>query len=72
MKELLSDASKFERLEIPPDKYLDFAINSQDKIKNTIKSLYDKESLTDMLNKKILSAGCRPGIYMAKLRYINL
>ena len=48
VKELLSDTSKFERLEILPDKHLNFVINSQDKIKNIFKSLGDKESLTDM------------------------
>ena len=48
MKELWSDISKFQRLEIPPDKYLNFVINSQDKIKSILKSLRDKESLTDM------------------------
>ena len=53
MNELLSDSSKFESLEIPPDKYLNFLINSHDKIKNILKSLHDKESLTDMLYKKI-------------------
>ena len=53
MNELLSDSSKFESLEIPPDKYLNFLINSHDKIKNIPKSLHDKESLTDMLYKKI-------------------
>ena len=62
MKESLSETSKFQRLEIPPDKHLNFVINSQDKIKNILKSLYDKKSLTDMLYKKILPVGCRPGI----------
>ena len=57
MKELLNDNIKFGRLEIPPDKYLNFVINSQDKIKNIPKSLHDKDSLTDMLYKKILSIG---------------
>ena len=56
------DTSKFERLEIPPDKYLNSVINSQDKIKNILKSLHDKESLTDMLFDKISPVGCRPGI----------
>ena len=32
MKELLSGTSEFERLEIPPDKNLNFVLNSQDKI----------------------------------------
>ena len=62
VKELLGDTSKFERLEIPPDKHLNSVINSQDKIKSILKSLCDKESLTDMLYKKILPGGCHPGI----------
>ena len=65
MKELLSDTSKFECLEIPPDKYMDFVINSRDKIKNILKSLHDKEGFTDIkekLYKKVLPVGCRPGI----------
>ena len=62
MKELLSDTSKFEPLEIPPDKHLNFVIHSQDKIKNILKSLHDKKSLTDMLYKKISPVGCRPRI----------
>ena len=58
-------------LEIPPDKYLNFVINSQDKIKNILKTLHDKESLTDMLYNNILPVGCRPGILYGKLRYAN-
>ena len=42
MKELSSGTSKFEHLEIPPDKHLNFVINSQDKIKKILKSLHDK------------------------------
>ena len=70
MKELLCDTSKFERLEIPPDKYLNFAINSQDKIKSILKSVHDKESLTHMLYKKISPVGFRSGILygQAKVR----
>ena len=62
MKELLVDASKLERLKIPPDKHLNFVINSKDKIKNILKSLHGKQSLTDMLYKKISHVGCRPRI----------
>ena len=64
MKELLSETSKFECLEIPPDKHLNFVINSHDKTKNNlkIKNLPHKESLTDILYKKISPVGCRPGI----------
>ena len=68
MKGLLSDTSKFERLDIPPDKDLNFVINSEDKIKNILKSFHNKESLTDILYKKILSAGCRPGILYAQAK----
>ena len=73
MKELLSDTSKFERLEITPDKHLNFVINSQDKIKNILKSLHDKESLTDMLYQKISPVECRPGILygQAKVQQIR-
>ena len=62
MKELLSGTSKFERYEVPPDKHLNFVINSQDKIKNILKSLHDEESLPDILYKKISPVGCCPGI----------
>ena len=43
-------------------KHLNFVINSQGKIKKVLKSLYDKESLTDMLYEKISPVGCRSGI----------
>ena len=59
---MLSDISKFERLEVPPDSHLNFLINSQDKTKNIFKNLHDEESLADMLYKKISPVGCRPGI----------
>ena len=41
---------------------MNFVINSQDKTKNILKSLHEKESLTDLLYKKISPVGCRPGI----------
>ena len=54
----LSGTSKFERYEIPPDKHLNFAVNSQEKIKNNLKVLHDKESFTDIIYKKISPFGC--------------
>ena len=72
MKELLCDTSKFECLEIAPDKHLNFVINSQDKIKNILKSLHDKESLTDTLYKKTLPVGCRPGILCGQAKVHKL
>ena len=47
VKKLLSDTSKFEGFEIPPDKHLNFVINCWDKIKNILEALYHEESLTD-------------------------
>ena len=41
---------------------MNFIINSQDKIKDILKSLHDKENLIDMLCKKILPVGYHPGI----------
>ena len=68
MKELLSDTSKFECLEISPDKHLNFVINSQDKIQNILKSLHDKESLTEMLYNKISLVGCHPRILYSQAK----
>ena len=45
MKELLSENSKFEHLEIPPDKNLNFIINSQDKIKTFLKAFMIRRPL---------------------------
>ena len=47
---------------------MNFVINSEDKIKNILKSFHDKESLTDMLYKKILPAGYRPGILYSQAK----
>ena len=72
IKELLGGTSKFECLEIPPDKHLNFVINSHDKIKTILKNLHDKESLTDLLYKKNRLLDAALVFYMAKLRYTNL
>ena len=62
MKELLSGACNFECLEIPPKECLTLVISSQEQITNVLKSLHKKESLTDMLCKKISPGGCCPWI----------
>ena len=72
MKELLGDTSKFECLEIPPNKHLNFVINSHDKIKSILKSLHEKESLTDLLYKKNRLLDAALVFNMAKLRYTDL
>ena len=65
---ILGDTSKYEHLDIPPDKHLNFVINSQDKIKNILKSIHDKERVSDMLYKKISPVGCCPGILYGQAR----
>ena len=74
MKELLGDTSKLERFEVPQGKHFNFLVDSQDKIKNILKSLYDKDSFTDILYKKILPVGCCPGtLYgQAKVQKLSL
>ena len=62
MKELLGGTSTFGHLEISTEKHLNFVTDSHDKFKNILKSLHDKESLTDMLYKKVSAVGCRIGI----------
>ena len=62
MQELLSYTSRFEHLEIPLDKHFNFVINSQDKIKNILKSLHDKESYAYMLYKAISPMEFRPEV----------
>ena len=66
-KELLSDTSKFEHLEIPPDKHLNFVINSQDKIKNILKSLHHKGCI-NVLYKKISPFGYHPWILYSQAK----
>ena len=67
MKELLSDTSTFERLEVPPDKHLNFVINSQEKSENIVKRLHDYENLTAMLYKNVLPVQCHPRVLYAKV-----
>ena len=71
MKKLSSGTSKFERLEILPDKLLNFVINSQGKIKFILNRLHDNESLPDMLYKKPWPVGCRPGILYGQAKALK-
>ena len=71
MKEL-DDASKFERLEILPDKHLNFVINFQYKIKSVLKSLHEKKDLLIWYIRKFRLLDAALVFYIAKLRYTNL
>ena len=62
MKGIISDESKFEVIEIDENKYLNFVLNSQDKIKNVIKKIKDKGNLSLSDYERISPVGTRPGI----------
>ena len=62
MQGLLSYTSRFERLEIPLGKHFNFVIYSQDKVKNILKSLHDKERYAYMLYKAVSPMECRPEV----------
>ena len=72
MKELLSGRSKFERLQIPPEKHLNFVINFQDKIKSILKSFMINKFLLICYIRKFRLLDAALGSYMANLRYTNL
>ena len=46
IKDILSDSTKFKKLEFGDNKQLNFLINSEKKLKDIIKPLYQKECLT--------------------------
>ena len=46
IKDILSDSTKFKKLEIGENKQLNFLINNEKKVKDIIKTLYQKECLT--------------------------
>ena len=52
---------------------MNFIINSQDKIKNILKSLHDKESLAVVMAsyKKILAVKCCPGILYGQAKVLR-
>ena len=46
IKDILSNSIKFEKLEFDENKQLNFLLNSAKKLKDIIKTLYQKECLT--------------------------
>ena len=49
-----------------PDKCLNFVINYQNKMKNILKTLHDKESVTDVFIRKFRLFNAILGFYIAK------
>ena len=58
---MLSDSTKFKKLEIDENKQLNLLLNSQKKFKDIIKSLYQKECLTKKEYVSLHPTGSRPG-----------
>ena len=72
MKGIISDESKFEVIEVDENKYLNFVLNSQDKIKNVIKKIKNKGNLSLSDYEKISSVGTRPRILYGLPKYVLL
>ena len=62
IKAIISDRSKFEKLDIQEEKYLNFILNKEKRLREIIKPLYEKGCFTKSEFLKICSAGSKPGI----------
>ena len=58
----MSDSNKFAKLNITPDKYLNFIINVKKKYKRLFKDLLDNDKISKDEYNKICPKGSRPGI----------
>ena len=59
---ILSDSTKFKKLEINENKQLNFLINSEKKLKDITRALYQKECLTKQEYDSIYLTRSRRGI----------
>ena len=62
MKSLISDPSKFKKLDIQNDKHLNFILDKERKFKDILIPLYDKGCFTKSQYLKICPSGSKPGI----------
>ena len=68
IKNILSDSTKFKKLEFGDNKQLNFLINSEKKLKDIIKPLYQKECLTKKEYDSIYPTGSIPGILLCSAK----
>ena len=61
MKAIISDRSKFEKLDIQ-EKHLYFTLNKEKRLREIIKPLYEKGCFTKGEFLKICPTGSKPGI----------
>ena len=62
VKYVISDSKKFVKLNITPDKYLNYIINAEKKFKQLFKDLLDNDKISKDEYDKICPKGSRPGI----------
>ena len=62
MKVIISDHSKFEKLDFQEEKHLNFIPNKEKRLKEIIKLLYEKGCFTKSEYLKICPTGSKPGI----------
>ena len=62
VKHVISDSKKFVKLNITPDKYLNYIINAEKKFKQLFKDLLDNGKISKDEYDKICPKGSRPGI----------
>ena len=62
MKAIISDRSKFEKLDIQEENHLNFILNKEKRLKKIIKPLYEKYCFTKSEYLKICPTGSKPGI----------
>ena len=62
MKEIVSDTTKFEQINIEEDKQLNFLLKKDEKVIDLIKRLENKAKISEKEYELIYSRGSRPGI----------
>ena len=60
---LTSNSNKFQKLDIPPQKDLNFVLNTENKIKNVLKELLNKGQSDQTAYSKLCPSGSKLGIF---------
>ena len=68
VKRAISVSNKFVKLNISPDKYLNYIINAEKKFKQLFKDLLDNDKISKDKYDKICPRGSRPGILYGNLK----
>ena len=60
LNEMLSDSSKFKKLNVKPGKEINFLLQQEDRLTNFLKKV--KRSISEQLYKELYPRGLQPGI----------